>query len=198
MTLRAPALGIPSRSRAASARPARTTSTRPSLSIVLPTASRAPRTPFVLCVAALLSLGLLSLLLLNTVLAQGAFTVHDLQRRTALLADQQQQLQTAVSLAGSPGVLAGKAEHLGLVQVRDPAFIRTSDGRVLGHPMKAVRPYVAPAPVTSAAPTAAAGATGAGATGTSAGAKPKPTAGAKPSTTRPTAHAQTPKPRKTP
>lgn len=196
MTSRAPALGGLSRPRG-TARPARPAATRPPLSIVLPTASRAPRTPFVLCVGALLSLGLLCLLLLNTVLAQGSFTVHDLQRRTALLADQQQQLQTAVSLAGSPGVLSAKAKRLGLVQVRDPAFIRANDGRVLGHPTKAVRPYVAPkpSPVNSAAPTGASA--GAPTTGTTPAAKP--TSGASTATTtrssRPSAK---PTPRRSP
>ncbi|MDX6274540.1 MAG: hypothetical protein QOJ92_1750 [Frankiales bacterium] len=141
MTTRAPAVRIP----VARPRPGpKAKPSRPPLSLVLPSPSRAPRAPFVICVAALLSLGLMCLLLLNTVLAQGAFTVHDLQRRTAALTDEQQQLQTGVSLEGSPLVLAEKARRLGLVQVRDPAFIRTSDGKVLGHPTVAKRPYVAP------------------------------------------------------
>jgi hypothetical protein len=135
---------------AAKSKPARTP-----LSVVLPTPSRAPRTPFVICVGTLLSLGLMCLLLLNTVLAQGAFTVHDLQRRTAALTDEQQQLQTGVSLEGSPLVLAEKARRLGLVQVRDPAFIRTSDGRVLGHPTVAKRPYVAPVAAPKPSPVTA-------------------------------------------
>ena len=155
MTTRAPAVRIPvARQPATKAKTA-----RPSLALVIPTPSRAPRTPFVLCVGGLLISGLLGLLLLNTVLAQGAFTVHDLQRRTAALNDEQQRLQTVVSLQGSPLVLAEKAHGLGLVQVRDPAFIRTSDGQILGHPTKAKRPYVAPrptvAPAASAAPATA-------------------------------------------
>jgi hypothetical protein len=153
--------------------------------VVLPTPSRAPRPPVVLCVGALLTLTLLGLLLLNTVLAQGAFTVHDLQRRTAALSDEQERLQTQVSLQGSPLVLAAKARRLGLVQVRDPAFIRSSDGVVLGHPAKAKRPYVAPKP--SAAPTA-------GATTTTATTPTTTTSG----TTKPSPAKVTPKPRRTP
>lgn len=154
--MRAPAARVPARRPPAAAR-----SARAPLSVVLPTASRAPRAPFVICVCGLLTLGLLSLLLLNTVLAQGAFTVQSLQKRTAALGDEQQRLQSSVSLAGSPLVLAERARGLGLVQVRDPAFIRTSDGRILGKPTKARRPAVPKAavvkPAASGAPAAGSG-----------------------------------------
>ena len=186
MTTRAPAVRIPV---ARPTTPPKSKTARPSLSLVLPTSSRAPRTPFVLCVGGLLTLGLLGLLLLNTVLAQGAFTVHDLQRRTAALGDEQQRLQTVVSLQGSPLVLAEKARGLGLVQVRDPAFIRTSDGRILGHPTKAKHPYVAPKP---AAPVVVAPKPGASGAPTVAGQPTKTTK--TPKTTR----SARPTPRKTP
>lgn len=168
--VRAPATRLPAQRRPGVARPARAP-----LSVVLPTASRAPRAPFVICICGLLTLGLLTLLLLNTVLAQGAFTVHEMQKRTSALRQEQQRLQSTVSLAGSPLVLAERARALGLVQVRDPAFIRTSDGRILGNPTKARRPAVPkPAVVTSAAAKPSASAAPAAGSGAKPGAKPKP------------------------
>lgn len=167
--VRAPATRVPAQRRPATARPARAP-----LSVVLPTPSRAPRAPFIICICGLLTLGLLSLLLLNTVLAQGAFTVHALQKRTAVLSEEQQRLQSTVALAGSPLVLAERARALGLVQVRDPAFIRTSDGRVLGNPTKARRPAVPkPAVATSPAVKPAASAAPAAGPGAKPAAKPK-------------------------
>jgi hypothetical protein len=99
-----------------------------------------PRTPFVIVVVAILSAGLVGLLLLNTALAQGSFRVHDLQRRTAALQDQEQQLQVAVDAANNPARLAAAARQLGLVAAQDPGFIRLSDGRILGAPKAANKP----------------------------------------------------------
>jgi hypothetical protein len=100
----------------------------------------APRTPFVIVVVAILSAGLVGLLLLNTALAQGSFRVHDLQRKTAALQDREQQLQIAVDAANNPARLAAAARHLGLVAAQDPGFLRLSDGRVLGEPQAATAP----------------------------------------------------------
>lgn len=113
---------------------------------------RPPRTPFVIVVVAILSAGLVGLLLLNTTLAQGSFRVHDLQQRTAALQDQEQQLQLSVDASSNPARLAAAARALGLVPAQDPGFIRLSDGRVLGEPQAATAPPKPTVPTPSAAP----------------------------------------------
>jgi hypothetical protein len=98
---------------------------------------RAPRAPFVVVIVAILTVGLVGLLLLNTALAQGSFRMHDLQRQTAALQDREQQLQIDVDGANNPSRLAAAAHHLGLVAAKDPGFLRLADGRILGAPQAA-------------------------------------------------------------
>ena len=94
----------------------------------------APRAPFVVVVVGALALGLLGLLALNTVLAQDAFRLHVLQRQSAVLADQELNLQRQVEARRAPADLAARAAALGLVQGGPPAFLRLSDGVILGQP----------------------------------------------------------------
>jgi hypothetical protein len=104
----------------------------------------------VLLVVGVLTSGLVGLLLLNTVLAQGSFRLHDLSHRSGDLSDRQQALQLRVDAAGTPHHLARKAKELGLVAAHDPGFLRLSDGRVLGDPQPATLPPppAPPAPTT--------------------------------------------------
>ena len=114
--------------------------------------SSAPRTPFVAVVVALLVVGLLGLLLLNTVLAQDAFRLHVLQTQGSVLANQELDLQRQVEGLRAPAGLASRARGLGLVQGGPPAFLRLSDGAILGQPVAAVAPSV-PVPPRAAATT---------------------------------------------
>jgi hypothetical protein len=138
-------------------RPAPHQAPRPSrsrapLTVVRPRATAPARTPFILLVAGILSTGLFTLLLLNTSLSQGSFTVTDLQQRAAVLADREQALAQELARNESPARLAASAAELGMVPSRNPVFLRTSDGRVLGEPQPGVAaPSGGPAP---AAPTA--------------------------------------------
>ena len=75
---------------------------RPDLRVLPAPPFRAPRGPFVLAVGAVLTLGLLGVLLLNTVVAQDAFAVSALQQKSAALADQEQALIQQVAAADSP------------------------------------------------------------------------------------------------
>jgi cell division protein FtsB len=93
--------------------------------------------------------GLVSLLLLNTVLAQDAYTLHSLQKETAALADTEQALAQQVAQAENPAVLAERARSLGLVPAPNPVFVRGSDGTILGVPTPAVAPA---APTQTPAP----------------------------------------------
>jgi outer membrane biosynthesis protein TonB len=131
---------------------------RPPLTALPAPFRRAPRAPFVVLILAVLTSGLVGLLLLNTALAQGSFRLHDLQRSTAVLQDREQQLQMAVDAAGTPDRLAAAARALGLVPAVDPGFLQLPSGRVLGAPqaapqIKKKKPVVAASPNVSANPT---------------------------------------------
>jgi hypothetical protein len=89
-----------------------------------------PRAPFVLVVVGLLGGALVSLLLLNTVLAQDAFTLSELQRGNQQLSERKQALQEDINRENTPAVLHSKARGLGMVDSKRPAFIDARTGRV--------------------------------------------------------------------
>jgi hypothetical protein len=105
-------------------------------------------------VVLILAVGLLGLLLLNTVLAQDAFRLHALQVQGRTLADQEQSLQREVERLQSPQSLAARATALNMVPGGTRAFLELPSGRVLGVALPGQAP---PAPVVqAAAPTGAA------------------------------------------
>lgn len=81
---------------------------------------------------ALMVTGLVGLLMLNTSLAQGAFALSDLRASVGTLTDTQQQLTAAIDDQRSPRSLAAAAQGLGLVPAQSMAFIRLSDGHIIG------------------------------------------------------------------
>ncbi len=97
-------------------------------------AARGPlrRSPFVAVVVSLLAAGLLGLLVLNTALAQDAFRLHTLKQESRALEDREEALRREVEALQSPSELAGRAAELGMVPAGPPAFLRLSDGAVLG------------------------------------------------------------------
>jgi hypothetical protein len=141
--------------RAAAARPS--APPRPELRVLRPQPFRAPRGPFVIAVGAVLTIGLLGVLLLNTVVNQDAFAVSALQQKSATLADEEQSLTQQVAAADSPQQLAARAHGLGMVPSVNPVFLRLADGKVLGDPVagRSVPRAAAPAaglPATGASP----------------------------------------------
>jgi len=97
-------------------------------------------------------------------LAEDSFRLHDLKVRSAVLTDREQALEQEVALEASPRRLAARAEAMGMVRSENPAFIRLSDGRVLGRPKAGVAPPPPPAPkpspssiATASSPTTATG-----------------------------------------
>ncbi len=123
------------------------------LRLVPPLRTGAPRAPFVLLLGTLLVGGLVGLLVLHTALAEDSFRLHDLKVRSALLTDRGQALEQQVAAEAAPRRLAARAEAMGMVRSENPAFIRLSDGKVLGRPKAGVAPAVAPvAPAASAKP----------------------------------------------
>jgi hypothetical protein len=114
---------------------------RPVRPVAAPTNAPA-RAPFIVLVLVLLTVGLGTLLLLNTLLAQGSFTLHDVNAQVASLADREQALQQKASQLAAPQRLARNAQALGMVPSQNPAFLRSEDGKVLGEPVPAPTPVV--------------------------------------------------------
>jgi hypothetical protein len=82
--------------------------------------------------AVLLAAGLMALLVLNTALAQGSFTVQKLQSTSDQLADSQAALTQSLDISKAPSNLATKAIGMGMVPAQSAAFLRLSDGKVIG------------------------------------------------------------------
>ena len=147
-----PAEPRPARARPAGPRPART---RPATAPPVPrrVASRpasprtaparpgqrtAPesRTRFVFLIVGLLGGGLLCLLMINTVLAAGAFKITALQQGNVPLAQRVQALQAQVAAEESPYQLAQRAAALGMVTQPRLRFLNLNTGRLQGQPSK--------------------------------------------------------------
>ena len=100
--------------------------------------ARSPRTPFILLLVGLLGGALISLLVISTTLAQGAFRVTSLQEQNANLAREQQTLTNEVAQAGNPAVIASKARQLGMQANPRLGFIDPKTGKIIvGKPSKA-------------------------------------------------------------
>jgi hypothetical protein len=112
--------------------PAGQSSGRSALRVVRPPSPERGRTLFGACCLVLLAGGLLVLLMVNTSLGQGSFKLHELQRATGELTDQQQALRQDIEMQGSPERLARRAGNLGMVPSGTPAFLRLVDGKVFG------------------------------------------------------------------
>jgi hypothetical protein len=100
--------------------------------------ARSSRTPFILLLVGLLGGALVSLLVISTTLAQGAFRVTSLQEQNANLAREQQTLTNEVAQAGNPAVIASKAEQLGMRANPHLGFIDPKTGKIIvGKPSRA-------------------------------------------------------------
>lgn len=95
---------------------------------------------FALFIAGLIIAGMALLLLLNTILATGAFQLQALTRQQQQLQMSAQALQLSVARAQSPDALARAATRFGMVPVTSPGFLRLSDGAVIGSPAPALAP----------------------------------------------------------
>jgi hypothetical protein len=135
---------------------------RPRLTIVPKVAARAPRIPFTVLVVAVLAGGLVGLLLLNTALQRGAYTVTGLQQQSDQLGLQEQNLTTGVAALEAPQRIGERALRLGMVADDSPSFLSLKTGRVIGVPVagsRAHRPTLgaagtgsSPSPTLPAAP----------------------------------------------
>ena len=92
------------------------------------------RTRFVFLIVGLLGGGLLCLLMINTVLAAGAFRITALQQGNVPLAQRVQALQAQVAAEESPYSLAQRAAALGMVVQPRLHFLNLSTGRLQSQP----------------------------------------------------------------
>ncbi|MDP4906108.1 MAG: hypothetical protein NWR17_02435 [Candidatus Nanopelagicales bacterium] len=116
--------------------------TRPRL---LPAASprrRAHLGIFAIVCLVIATVGLVSMLIVNTMLASGAFTVNQLQAEKALLLEQEQQLTEDIAIASSPMLLEERARGFGMVPQDAPAFIDLEAGTIVGNAVPQPAPIV--------------------------------------------------------
>lgn len=112
--------------------------TRAHLTLVAPLSpDRASRGTFVMIITAILALALVAMLVINTSLAQGSFTVQSLRGEFQVLQQQEQALLEEVAAASAPIALEYRARELGMVPTSTPVFISVPDGLVLGKPRPA-------------------------------------------------------------
>ena len=102
------------------------------------------RTPFILFVLGLLGGGLVCLLVINTVLASGAYQINTLQQAQTTRQQQVQVLQQQVAADSAPSVIAQKARQLGMVAPPLTKFLNLHTGRIIGQPT--TEPGVLPVP----------------------------------------------------
>ncbi|NUO36524.1 MAG: hypothetical protein HOQ27_15855 [Dermatophilaceae bacterium] len=87
---------------------------------------------FVAICIGLLTGGLISLLLLNTALAQGSLALGDLNRESARLGDTAGNLQEEIDRASATGALARSASELGMVRMNTRGYVDLAKGTVTG------------------------------------------------------------------
>lgn len=107
------------------------------LRLVRPVRSRARKAPFVVVVLSILAVGLVGLIIMSTVLQAQSFEADRLERRLGTLQTQQQSISRDVDRLQSPANVARRAIGIGMVPNTNPAFLRLSDGNVLGKPQPA-------------------------------------------------------------
>lgn len=118
--------------RSTAPRPTGTRRPTPRLRVVTGTEVRRSSTGFTVLCSTLLALGLLALLLLNTARAEQSFALTELERSSTTLADNERQLRSDLSNVSAPQQVALKAQEMGMVPASEVAYVRESDGKVLG------------------------------------------------------------------
>lgn len=99
-----------------------------------PAPTTTARAPFVLGVLAMLAVGIVGLLLLNTAINENAFVLQDMRENQAALDASEQELTDDLAELTAPGNLAAAAERLGLEPAEDVTYLRLPDGKELKMP----------------------------------------------------------------
>lgn len=110
---------------------------RARLTVVPRRQAPAPRMPFMILVALVLLGGVVGLLLFNTSMQQASFKATALELQAQRLHAKEQSLKMELDQLRDPQLVATRAQELGMVPLVNPAFIRLSDGEVLGNPVPA-------------------------------------------------------------
>ncbi|NYH54343.1 MULTISPECIES: hypothetical protein [Nocardiopsis] len=119
----------------ASPAPTRRTTARPTAERARARAGaqvRAPRIPFVLLILCLLGGALVSLLVLRSVVAEGAFTIANLQDQNQQLSYEEQQLRSTVAHMETSERISEEAEAMGMEQGDAPLFLDPERGEIAG------------------------------------------------------------------
>ncbi|MBB4915852.1 hypothetical protein [Streptosporangium saharense] len=120
-----PARNVPAAGAAGAARPA-------AASASASRGRKAPRTPFVLLVVGLLCGGLVSLLVLNTILNQDSFRANELRNGNNELRQKKESLKHQNALMDTPEWLAGNVEKQGLAPDWDNPNVMVPDRPAAG------------------------------------------------------------------
>lgn len=112
---------------------------RARLTVVPRTRTRTSNLPFVALVSFVLLGGVIGLLMFNTSMQQAAFATTTMEQQAATLNAREQTLRMELDALRDPQRVAVKAQRMGMVIPATPAFLRLSDGKVLGTPTPATR-----------------------------------------------------------
>ncbi len=110
---------------------------RARLTVVPRRRTRAARMPFVVLVSLVLLGGVVGLLLFNTSMQQASFAATALEQQASTLTAREQTLAMELEVLRDPQRVAEQAQEMGMVPAAAPAFLRVSDGKVLGEPRPA-------------------------------------------------------------
>ena len=112
---------------------------RPPLTVVPAREARRarPRLSYALWTVGGVGLILIAQLLSSVALSHGAYEVADLKTRITELGWQKESLGEQLETLSSPQYVATAAQELGMVINSSPAYLRLSDGAVLGQPGQA-------------------------------------------------------------
>lgn len=112
---------------------------RARLTVVPRRRARASTVPFLILVSMVLVGGVVGLLLFNTSMQQASFATSSLEDQAAILNAHEQSLQMELDRLNDPQVVAMRAQRMGMVLPATPAFLRLSDGKVIGQPAPGTR-----------------------------------------------------------
>ncbi len=98
---------------------------------------------FAVILSAILVVGSLILLLINTMLAQDAFVLRHLQQQVSVLTANEQALTASAARESTPESLASKATGLGMVPGETPVFLDLNTGKLVGVAGKATKSVLA-------------------------------------------------------
>jgi hypothetical protein len=129
--------------------------TAASTAVARPVGRAVPRLPFVLLVLALLGGSLVCLLVINTTLGAASFRISQLQKKSASLSLQEQNLRQQVAAEQAPAAIAQRAYALGMRAQASTTILDLRSGQIATLPGQGGVGVELGAPPTSAPATAA-------------------------------------------